>query len=110
MGGTRRGSKLRHQRPELCPLQDLRHQGSEPQYQLACARGGRWPQLSEHVMMCYPGSLSAISPLAVARSSVHNVQLTTDAVRPEPEGSTESPTPELVGGFLSVLFGAFRVV
>jgi hypothetical protein len=61
-------------------------------------------------MMCYPGSLSAISPLAVARSSVHNVQLTTDAVRPEPEGSTEIPTPELFGGFLSVLFGAFRVV
>jgi hypothetical protein len=43
-------------------------------------------------------------------SSAHDVQLTTNAVRPHPEGSTENLTPELFGGFLSVLFGAFRVI
>jgi hypothetical protein len=43
-------------------------------------------------------------------ASAHDVQLTTDAARPKPEVSTESPTPELLGGFLSILFGVFRVV
>ncbi len=38
---------LRHQRPELRPLQDLRHQGPQPEHQLGAAAGRRRPGLSE---------------------------------------------------------------
>jgi hypothetical protein len=48
--------------------------------------------------------------ITLSKSSTHDVQLTTNAVRPEPDVSTEGPTPELLGCFLSVLFGMFRVV
>src|SRR3982074_1646143 len=55
MGGAGRGSELRHQRAELRPLQNLRHQGPEPEHRLGGA-GGRWrAELPEHVMMCYAG-------------------------------------------------------
>ena len=37
------------QRAELRPLQDLRHQGSDPEHRLGRARRRRRPQLSEHV-------------------------------------------------------------
>ena len=39
------------QRAELRALQDLRHQGSDPEHQLGDARGRRWAELSEHVML-----------------------------------------------------------
>ena len=41
------------QRPELRPLQDLRHQGPDPEHQLGHARRRRRPQLPEHVS-CLP--------------------------------------------------------
>ena len=37
------------QRPELRPLQDLRHQGPDPEHQLGHARRRRRPELPEHV-------------------------------------------------------------
>jgi hypothetical protein len=40
---------LPDQRPELRPLQDLRHQGPQPEHQLDGARRRRRPELSEHV-------------------------------------------------------------
>ena len=42
-------SALRHQRPELRALQDLRHQGSRPEHHLDAAGGRRRTQLSRHV-------------------------------------------------------------
>ena len=48
MGGGRRHA-LRDQRAELRPLQDVRHQGPEPEHHLGAARGRRWPELSEYV-------------------------------------------------------------
>ena len=38
------------QRPELRPLQDLRHQGPDPEYRLDRARGWRWAKLSQYVV------------------------------------------------------------
>ena len=40
---------LRHQRAELRPLQNLRHQGPGPEHHLGAARGRRRPELSQHV-------------------------------------------------------------
>jgi electron-transferring-flavoprotein dehydrogenase len=40
---------LRIQRPELRPLQDLRHQGPKPEHQLGAAAGRRGASLSEYV-------------------------------------------------------------
>ena len=37
------------QRAELRPLQDLRHQGPDPEHRLGLSRGRRRPQLPEHV-------------------------------------------------------------
>ena len=61
-------SALRDQRAELRPLQNLRHQGPEPEHHLGAARGRRRAELSEHVigraMACciaVPGA-AAISP------------------------------------------------
>ena len=45
----RRGPAPAHQRPELRPLQDLRHQGPDPEHPLGGPRRRRRPQLSEHV-------------------------------------------------------------
>jgi hypothetical protein len=50
--GTR--SALPDQRPELRPLQNLRHQGSVAEHRLDHARRRRRPQLSEHVMIRPP--------------------------------------------------------
>ena len=44
------GCALRHQRAELRPLQDLRHQGPEPEHQLGAAARRRRAGLSEHVV------------------------------------------------------------
>ncbi len=49
MGGEERQAGRRHQRAELRALQDLRHQGPEPEHQLGAAAGRRRPRLSEHV-------------------------------------------------------------
>ena len=49
MGGGGRRAALRDQRAELRPLQDLRHQGSEPEHHLGAARRRRRAELSEHV-------------------------------------------------------------
>ena len=49
MGGRGRGQEVRDQRPELRPLQNLRHQGPERQYQLGSARGRRRAELSGDV-------------------------------------------------------------
>ena len=49
MGGGGRFAALRDQRAELRPLQNLRHQGSEPEHHLGSARGRRRTELSEHV-------------------------------------------------------------
>ena len=38
-----------NQRPELRPLQDVRHQGPDPKHQLGHARGRRRTELSQHV-------------------------------------------------------------
>src|SRR5919199_4914935 len=46
----KRRAALPDQRAELRALQDLRHQGSEPEYRLGPARGGRRPELSKHVI------------------------------------------------------------
>ncbi len=43
------GSALRDQLPELRPLQDLRHQGSQPEHHLDHAAGRRRAELSQHV-------------------------------------------------------------
>src|SRR5690606_36991706 len=61
-GGLRRRggedrSALRHQRPELRPLQNLRHQGSVPEHRLDHARGRRRPELSEYVTRSRRGAL-----------------------------------------------------
>ena len=45
----RRGSSFRSQLPKLRPLQDLRHQGSQPEHHLDDAAGRRRPELREHV-------------------------------------------------------------
>ena len=45
----RTGRALRDQRAELRPLQDVRHQGPEPEHQLGAAAGRRGPGLPEHV-------------------------------------------------------------
>ena len=42
-------SALRHQRAELRPLQDLRHQGPQPEHHLGPARRRRRAELSEYV-------------------------------------------------------------
>ena len=44
------GSALPDQRAELRPLQDLRHQGPEPEHHLGAARGRRRAELSEYVI------------------------------------------------------------
>ena len=49
VGGGGRQAALRHQRAELRALQDLRHQGPQPEHQLGRARGRRRPELSGHV-------------------------------------------------------------
>ena len=41
--------EIRHQRAELRPLQDLRHQRPESEHQLGSARGRRRPELSQYV-------------------------------------------------------------
>ena len=61
MGGggwrwQRRGAALRHQRAELRPLQDLRHQGPDPEHQLGDPGGRRWPELSEHDVFAGPSA------------------------------------------------------
>ena len=40
---------IRHQRPELRPLQNLRHQGPGAEHPLGDARGGRGAELPQHV-------------------------------------------------------------
>src|SRR5262249_58315199 len=45
----RRFTPFRDQRAELRPLQNLRHQGSQPEYYLGSARGRRRAELSEYV-------------------------------------------------------------
>ena len=45
---------LRHQRAELRPLQNLRHQGPESEHHLGSARGRRRAELSEYVMRGVP--------------------------------------------------------
>src|SRR5262249_29996904 len=47
-----RQTALSDQRPELRALQDLRHQGSEPEHRLGRARGWRRPELFRHVSGC----------------------------------------------------------
>ncbi len=49
MDRRRRGPAIRHQRAELRPLQNLRHQGSEPEYYLGSARGRGGAELPEYV-------------------------------------------------------------
>jgi electron-transferring-flavoprotein dehydrogenase len=49
MGGNRRHADLRDQRAELRALQDLRHQGSQPEHQLGPAAGRRGTGLYEYV-------------------------------------------------------------
>src|SRR5215472_9644765 len=41
---------LRDQRAELRPLQNLRHQGPEPEHHVGATRGRRRAELSEHVI------------------------------------------------------------
>ena len=50
--GSRRAAapRYRDQRRQLRPLQDLRHQGPQPEHQLGAARGRRRAELSEHVI------------------------------------------------------------
>ena len=55
VGGGRRPAALRHQRAELRPLQNLRHQGPQPEHQLDGARGRRRPELSRHVRAASSG-------------------------------------------------------
>src|ERR1700689_52216 len=45
---------LRDQRAELRPLQNLRHQGPEPEYHLGPARRRRRAELSEYVTLPLP--------------------------------------------------------
>ena len=54
-GGQDR-SALRHQRAELRPLQDLRHQGPLAEHHLGPARGRRRPELPGHVGAQTPSS------------------------------------------------------
>src|SRR5258705_9877051 len=49
MGGGGWYAALRDQRAELRPLQNLRHQGSEPEYHLGPPRGRRRTQLPQYV-------------------------------------------------------------
>ena len=49
MGRGSRQSALCDQRAELRPLQDVRHQGSEPKHHLGAARGRRRAELPEYV-------------------------------------------------------------
>ena len=48
-GWRRVVAALRDQRAELRPLQNLRHQGSEPEHHLGSARGRRRAELPQHV-------------------------------------------------------------
>ena len=54
---------LRDQRPELRPLQDLRHQGPQPEHQLGAAAGRRRAGLSKYVKVedFWPKGSSKIS-------------------------------------------------
>ncbi len=47
-----RQGRIRHQFPELRALQDLRHQGSQPEHHLDHAAGRRRAELSQHVTAC----------------------------------------------------------
>src|SRR3974390_737778 len=49
MGGGGRRAEVRDQRAELRPLQNLRHQGSEPEHYLGAAGRRRRAELSEYV-------------------------------------------------------------
>ena len=55
MGGGGRRAALRDQRAELRALQDLRHQGPEPEHQLGAARRRRRAELPEYVSCQYAG-------------------------------------------------------
>ena len=50
VGAERRRAAPGDQRPELRPLQDLRHQGPDPEHRMGHARRRRRAQLPEHVM------------------------------------------------------------
>ena len=54
MGGGGRRAEVRHQRAELRPLQNLRHQGPEPEHHLGAAGRRRRAELSEHVIAGRP--------------------------------------------------------
>jgi hypothetical protein len=55
--------------PELRPMQDLRHQGSQPEYQLGSAAGWRRAGLSEYVTVAstLPPTWQASGSLTVTR-------------------------------------------
>ena len=52
VGEDDRRAEIRDQRAELRSLQDVRHQGPDPEYQLGGARRRRRTELSEHVIAC----------------------------------------------------------
>ena len=59
-------SALRHQRAELRPLQNVRHQGPEPEHHLGSARGRRRAELSEYVIRrLVPTRHAMVSPRRV---------------------------------------------
>ena len=64
------------QRAELRPLQDLRHQGPDPEHQLGGARGRRRAELSEHVKRprsLVAGRVGISRPMAVSEVPVSEV-------------------------------------
>ena len=70
MGGGGRRAALRDQRAELRPLQDLRHQGPEPEHHLGAARGRRRAEL---LRIC-DGRLpppATMLPISAAFTAVH---------------------------------------
>src|SRR5271169_5165127 len=58
-------AEIRHQRAELRPLQNLRHQGPESEHYLGSSRGLRRTELSEYVTTsCQSGHDTATSGLS----------------------------------------------
>src|SRR5215475_8926286 len=62
MGGRGGQAALRDQRAELRALQDVRHQGPEPEHRLGAARRRRRPQLHWHVILVGEVQEAAVRP------------------------------------------------
>ena len=85
---------LRHQRGELRPLQDLRHQGPQPEHRLGAAGRRRRAELSEHVSAVSAGRIggeaSARPPPRMARTMRRRKTTVAGRIRRSPTSAATS--------------------